>query len=458
MKLAGSDTIAAPATALAPAGVAVIRVSGPNCKEIIPALFKSERSPVKANRELIYGTLLDPDSGAVLDHCLCCYMEGPRSFTGEDTIEFHLHGSPLLVQQVLRVLYSKYCRPAEPGEFTRRAYVNGKLDLVQAEAVSDLISATSEQALRVAEEQLSGRFSGAIENIGEPLRNALAELEAHIDFPEEDIEPDDLSRIGAVIKNAAEEIAALLSTFRYGQTVKEGFKVLLFGKPNAGKSSLLNKFLGHERAIVTEISGTTRDILEEPASFDGYRFLFCDTAGIAATSDVVEQIGIARTKERLSWADLILCIVDATEPPSEWLTLLQQIPSSTVPVWLIVNKIDLNSSPEIPRELKNRSHFLSALTGEGFKELRTALVEEISTQKGSQSESSAVITSERQRSCLVMSDDSLKRTLKAIDEQLPLEFVSADLRIALNALEDIVGVTSTEDILGRIFSKFCIGK
>jgi tRNA modification GTPase len=459
-------TIAALATAPAPAGLAVIRVSGSMCKKVLQSIFQGKRSPVDEPRKLIYGKITDPKSSEIIDHALAVYMPGPHSYTGEDIAEFHMHGSLILVQRLLRSLYAFGVSPAEPGEFTKRAFLNGKIDLVQAEAIGDLISASSDEALKIATEQIRGRFSSALHEIGEPLRDSLAQIEANIDFPEEGIEPEALTQIAARLNVCQDRLGDFMASYSYGQVVKEGYRVLLAGRPNAGKSSLLNLLLGAERAIVTEIAGTTRDLIEEQATLSGYRFVFCDTAGIIETQDKVEQIGIKRAIERLNWSDLTLLVVDASENKTakdySWREIFDQIRSKSKRLWIVFNKIDLapDSIARFADSISgaDRAFYLSCKSREGFKYLTEALIEEVSERTPLSADSSTIITSERHRSCLERASVAIGRAVSGIETNLPLEIISAELRIALSALEEIVGKTWTEDILGRIFSKFCIGK
>jgi len=460
------STIAALATAPAPAGLAVIRISGPLTRKVLTNLFKSKVSLVDSPRVLVYGNVLDFQTGKVIDKALAVYMPGPASYTGEDVAEIHLHGSLILVQKFLRSIYAFGISPAEPGEFTKRAFMNGKLDLIQAEAIRDMIHATTDKALRLASEQLEGRFSQAINSIGEPLRNSLAEIEARLDFPEEDIEPDSIKKIASTLKKASKQIQKQIGSYSYGQIVKEGFRVLLCGRPNAGKSSLLNLCLGRERAIVTEIPGTTRDVIEEDAVFSGYKFVFCDSAGIATTSDLVEQKGIELAYERLKWADLVLMVVDSTETIEQsrltWMPVLEDIRSKSSKVWLVFNKIDLapDAVSKFAYESKSADQvfYLSAKTHDGFESLITNLIEEIQSRLADESEGNTIITNERHRSCLVKAETALERAIESLNKKEPLELCSSELRITLSALEELIGKTWTEDILGRIFSKFCIGK
>lgn len=455
-------TICALATSAAPSGVAIIRLSGPETKNIISKVFKGKKDPVSCPRELIYGKLFNPENNITQDHALVVFFKGPSSFTGEDLAEFHIHGSPLLAQNVLRNLFSVGAEPAKAGEFTQRAFENGKLDLIQAEAVGDIISASSEMALKVAREQLEGKLSNVIDVIGEPLRDNLSEIEANIDFPEEDINPDTIDAIKTQINKTKEELKVILNTFDYGQIIREGYRVLICGRPNAGKSSLLNQLLETQRAIVTNISGTTRDLIEENALINGYKFVFCDSAGITTTDDEVEKIGIELAISKVDWADLVLLVVDANEGEDEFQEIIEILNKKVKNICLVVNKIDQNQSAIgklfCDTSICRRNIYISALDGTGISKLKEVLVDEVISTLHNQGESSVIVTNERQRSCLNNALKSLEETLNAIENNMPLEIISADLRNSLLSLEEIIGKTHTEDILGRIFSKFCIGK
>lgn len=456
-------TIAALATAPAPAGVAVVRVSGPRAQLVLKAVFNGKKDPVRMPRTLVFGDILDFKSGGSIDKGLAVFMPGPWSFTGEDVAEFQFHGSPVLVQRVLRSLYAYGVLPAAAGEFTKRAFLNGKMDLAQAEAIADVVNAKSDEELRFAGEQLRGRLSQAIAHVGEPLRDALAEIEASIDFPEEDIRPDTLDAISARASVARAKVGQLLATYSFGALVKEGVRVLLCGRPNSGKSSLLNLLLGKRRAIVSEISGTTRDLIEEEATLAGHKFVFCDSAGIRETADIIEKIGVELAKERIPWADLVLFLVDATDVSGEWKETLELLRAQGKRIWMIVNKIDLN--PKAIAELYcdssvcQQNFFISAKTGDGIGPLIESLVEDVAKVMPEKGDVGEVITNERHRDCLQRAEQALSACVDGISlKTSPLSIVAADLREALTALDEIVGKTYTEDILGRIFSKFCIGK
>lgn len=458
----GVSTIAALTTAPAPAGIAIVRVSGPATKTALKTIFRSKTNPIENPRMLLYGELLDFKSGETIDHALAVYMPNPHSFTGEDVAEFQFHGSPLLVQKLLRSLYAFGITPAEPGEFSKRAFLNGKMDLAQAEAIADIVNASSEHALKLANEQLHGRFSKSIEQIGEPLRDVLAEMEAHIDFPEEDIEPKRKEDLQLSVKTAISHIEKLVKTYSYGHVVKEGFRVLLCGPPNVGKSSILNLLLGTERAIVTNISGTTRDLIEEAAIIGNYRFIFCDSAGIGATDDTVEKIGIELAKERIPWADLVILVADATDDKRTWEEVLKILKGKAKKLWMVTNKIDLNPNAIgaifCDSSTCQQNFYISAKTNAGVDSFIQALTDEVKNSLPIHDQSNNVVTNERHRACLENALLSLHRAITSLSSSQPLELASADLRDCLKSLDEIVGKTYTEDILGRIFSRFCIGK
>ncbi len=450
-------TIVALATAPAPAGVAIVRVSGPASKALLDLVFKSSFFPTQEARKLFFGRIIDPLTNQTLDQGMAVFFKNPASFTGEDLFELHLHGSPVLAQKVLNVLLSHGATMAEPGEFTRRAFENGKIDLLQAEAVGDLIAASNEQAILIANQQLSGKFSNVVETIGEPLKDTLAEMEAHLDFPDEDIQPDRLDQMLFKLSEAKQKIQTILGTFDYGQVIKEGYKVLLCGLPNAGKSSLLNTLLGRERAIVTEISGTTRDLIEETSMIAGYQFVFCDSAGIAETKDSVEKIGIELALEKITWANLILLVVDSAIGLEANLPLIKILEERKANYWIIFNKIDLSPFGQAPAT-KNKFLAISTQSKKGISELQQELVATVKATNFDHSAGSMIITNERQKQAFQQCFNSLSQCEGLFQELAPLEIISAELRQAINFLSEIVGGVETEDLLGRIFSKFCIGK
>ena len=457
-----TSTIAALATAPAPAGVAIVRVSGPAALQALRAHFSTLSDPSLHPHRLLLGRVIDHGTGQAMDRALAVFMPAPRSFTGEDVAEFHLHGSPILARQLLRSLYCSGIAPAEPGEFTKRAFLNGKLDLVQAEAVCDLIEATGAKALSLAGQQLQGDLSRAAAGIGEPLREILAEIEASLDFPEEEMPHPAPHDLHARLSQTAERLCGLLATYRYGHSVREGFRVLLWGRPNTGKSSLLNRLLGRERAIVTEISGTTRDLIEESLEIDGFRFVFCDTAGFTEDPGRVEQIAVDLAKQRVPWADLVLCLVDAADQSGAWREVLAPLAGGAQKVWLVTNKIDLNPKAagrihDCPAASR-QDFYISAKSGEGLDALRNALAGEVLNSRADQGEAGVTVTNERHRNCLARALDAVRRALGTLQQRMPPEITALELRSTLAAMDELIGATSNEDILGRIFSRFCIGK
>jgi tRNA modification GTPase len=430
---------------------------------VLKALFHGKKDPVRLPRTLVFGDILDFKTGASIDKGLAVFMPGPWSFTGEDVAEFQFHGSPVLVQRVLRSLYAYGVLPAAAGEFTKRAFLNSKLDLTQAEAIADVVLAKSDEELRFAGEQLRGRLSQAIVQIGEPLRDTLAELEAIIDFPEEDISPDTLDAVASRAAVAQAKIEQLLATYSFGSLVKEGVRVLLCGRPNSGKSSLLNLLLGKRKAIVSSISGTTRDLIEDEATLAGYKFVFCDSAGLRETTDQIEKMGVELAKERIPWADLILFVVDATDTTGEWLGTFDFLKTQGKRIWMVINKIDLNSQALVQfaehASLCEQNFFISAKTGDGIGVLIESLVESVAKRQSESGEVGEVITNERHRDCLRRAEAALGACIDGIQSKgVPPSIIAADIREGLSALDEIVGKTYTEDILGRVFSKFCIGK
>lgn len=451
------STITAPATNTAPSGICVIRVSGDKTKEIIKNFFVSKTSPIDNPRSCVYGKFVkkEKENFDVIDTGILVFFNAPNSYTGEDVAEIHTHGNPLIVKEILNTLYSLGAEPAGPGEFTKRAFLNNKMDLSQAEAVNDIILANAKSALKISKENLEGKFSKAIQNLGEPLWNILSELEAHIDFPEEDITPSSLSKINEKLKETENKILSYIQTYDLGQSIKNGFRVLILGAPNSGKSSLLNKLLNRERAIVTDISGTTRDLLEESATLGDLQFIFCDSAGIRDTQDVVEKIGVELAKNKINWADLILLIA-CKDNEKESKEIYDYLKKENKDFWILQNKIDILDN-DLSFGKDTRTLKISALKNIGILDLISELQKHVYS-KNIENEDCVIVTNERHLLCLKNARKGLKEAQNAINTSLPLEIISSEIRLSLTSLEEIIGKTFTEDILGRIFSKFCIGK
>lgn len=468
------DTIVAPITPPGRGPVVVLRLSGPDVRTVLGKI--SPRAPhiLEHPREAHYAQLFGR-SRQVLDRSLFLYFPAPKSFTGEDCLEIGIHGSSYIQKELLATLASEGVRMARPGEFSERAFLNGKLDLSQVEAVADLINSETEVQARVASEQLEGKLSQALSQLGEPLRNLLAEIEAYIDFPDEDIEPLTQAAWIKEIEAISTVVQRYCDSFQQGRLCREGALVVLAGLPNAGKSSLLNRLLGEERAIVTPIPGTTRDSIEELCSISGYAVRLCDTAGLLdesqkRTPDEVEALGIERSWKKLQQSELVLYVLDAsTSFDSQFRTLgvFEKIQKHAKNLMIVANKSDLCEEERIleklssllqqsKEQLQENVRFVSAITGEGLRLLREKIAERVF--RGEMGSTDLLISNERHHRALLQSRIELQESIQAIGSGQPPEIVAFHIRHGLSALSDIIGVTYTDDILGRIFSKFCIGK
>lgn len=453
------DTIAAIATPLGEGGLAVVRISGLNALAIADQCFvplgKASLKPSTApSHTLHYGRITR--HGQNVDEVLLAVMRSPRTLTREDVVEITCHGGLLPAKLVLDTALEQGARLAEPGEFTKRAFLNGRIDLAQAEAVADLIHARTELALAAANEQLAGRLSQRINGLRDDLLHTLAHVEAHIDFPDEDIAPDTRSQLVGRLERGTHLMDELLSTANEGQILRRGIRAAIVGRPNAGKSSLLNQLLGHDRAIVSAIPGTTRDTIEETANIRGLPVVFVDTAGLREGRDEIEVEGIRRSREALSKAELILHVLDASEPLSSadenYLTEF-----SGKRRVLVRNKIDLPARLALPDGLKAPVTEVCCVTGQGIEGLKDA-IKELVWAGEIRAEMLQVMINSRHQEALNRARAATQRALEALRAEATLELVAMDLRIAVNAVGEIVGKTSTEDLLDAIFSQFCLGK
>jgi tRNA modification GTPase len=449
------DTIAAIATAGGTGAVAIVRVSGPDALDVARRVFRGRAPEQWQSHRLYAGDLLDA-SERLLDRGLGVVMRGPRSYTGEDVVELHCHGGMLVARRLFGATLAAGARAARGGEFTLRAFVNGKLDLAQAESVADLIAARSDTALRVAAEQLSGSLSAAIEQWRERLIGIAARLEVSIDFSEEDVGDLDRAGLEADATRVFEALRDLAASYARGRIVREGLRVAIVGKPNAGKSSWLNRLLGADRAIVTPLPGTTRDVIEESIDLDGVAVVFVDTAGIRSPTDEVERIGIDRAHEQIAAADLAVVVLDNgrewEREDEEALNAARQKQHI-----LLINKADLPSRLRIPKAMQNGASVVigSALDGEGSDRLRAEIIR--AADFGDRPPG-VLITRERHRRAIESAAAAVDRAAEALRTGHPPDVIAVDVMTALDHLGEIVGRTSPETVLDRIFSEFCIGK
>ncbi len=459
------DTIAAIATPLGEGGLAVIRISGRHAlavadKAFTPIGLHSSKPSSAVSHTIHYGKVMR--GGQQVDEVLCAVMRAPRTFTREDVVEITCHGGVLVTKTVFDTVLECGARPALPGEFTQRAFLNGRLDLAQAEAVADLIHARTELALSAANEQLAGKLSQRINQLRDELMLTLAHIEAHIDFPEEDIAPDTRAQLEGRMARGIAFMDELLRTANEGQILRRGIRAAIIGRPNAGKSSLLNQLLGHERAIVSHLAGTTRDTIEETANVRGIPVVFIDTAGLREAKDEIESEGIRRSRESLAKAELILHVLDASEPlhVEDEKLLAEFAPKQRI---IVCNKADL------PRQLKPASDFrlqtsdspaavdVCSKTGAGLEALKDA-IKALVWSGSITAEMAQVTINSRHQEALKRASASLRLALDAMRGDASLEFVALDLRQGIAAVGEIVGKTTTEDLLDAVFSQFCIGK
>jgi len=457
------DTIAAISTPFGEGAVAVVRMTGPESAAIAGRLFRSVRPGVAVAdlppRVQHFGRIVDRE-GRVLDEVLLTVFRAPASFTGQEMVEIACHGGILVTRRLLGLLLEQGARAAGPGEFSQRAFLNGKIDLTQAEAVMDLIKAQTDLALRAATEQLEGRLGSRVREIRDGLLELLAHIEAFIDFPDEDIDPETGSALAGRLDRIAGQIGCLLRTAEQGRVLREGVRTVIYGAPNVGKSSLLNRLLGYERAIVSDIPGTTRDTIEEVVNLRGIPLRLVDTAGVRESGDAIEREGIARTLRHLERADLVLHVVDASLPP-EAAGEPPAIPNplAVLNVLNVLNKVDLGEHPGWSGVPGIRLSCVGEgeLPERGMEALAEAVFERAMGQGLGGGDVSIAINA-RHQACLAEADRFVGAARKALEEGLSPEFVSVEIRSALDAVGDVVGRLDTEDLLGKIFSTFCLGK
>jgi tRNA modification GTPase len=453
------DTIAAIATPAGEGGVAIVRISGPDAERIANAIFHRAKGNGKLRSHVLYhGLIRAPHTDCVADEVLLTIMRKPHSYTGEDVVEVNCHGGPLLVRHVLGLVLSLGARYAEPGEFTKRAFLNGRMDLVQAEAVADVIRARTEKGLSLAAGQIKGELSKWIGELREGLVNILVQVEAAIDFPDEEIELLQRRELIATVQALRDKIRTLIDSYGWGRLYREGARVCLCGRPNVGKSSLLNALVGEQRVIVTPIPGTTRDVIEESLNLDGLPLVLWDTAGIRETDDYIERIGVNLSKQYLETADAALLVLDGSEPLTADDFGLISIAKNKKAL-IAVNKQDLPTHPDFEclREAAGNLDvvFISSVQKTGLQQLKNSLRSLVLTANR---EPAIVVTNGRHKAALVSSERSLRDTVAALNAGEPPEVVAVNLQESRDALEEIVGSVTNDEILERIFSEFCIGK
>jgi len=457
--LVSGGTIAAISTAIVPqqGSVGIVRVSGSDALNIAQTLFHAPGHQNWESHRILYGYIRQPQTGQLVDEALLLIMKAPRSYTREDVIELHCHGGIIAVQQVLQLCLEQGARLAQPGEFTLRAFLNGRLDLTQAESIADLVGSQSPRAAQAALASLQGKLANPIRLLRGICLDILAEIEARIDF-EEDLPPLDELAIISQIQQVLHQLSEILATADQGELLRTGLKVAIVGRPNVGKSSLLNAWSRSDRAIVTDLPGTTRDVVESQLVVKGIPVQVLDTAGIRDTDDTVEKIGVARSRKVAQQADLVLFTLDAQ---IGWTPEDRQIYEQVKhrPVILVINKIDLvesYSDIEFPQEIHQRVETVAA-KNQGIEKLEQAILESVNAGNLQASNLDFAIN-QRQSAAITKAKQSLEQCIITINNQLPLDFWTIDLRGAIQALGEVTGEEVTESVLERIFSRFCIGK
>lgn len=448
------------ATPMGEGGVAIVRISGPESERIAGEIFCRSGGQTGALRShtLHFGTIREPKTGEVLDQVLLTIMRKPHSYTGEDVVEVHCHGGAYLVRRILELILARGARHAEPGEFTKRAFLNGRMDLAQAEAILDLVRARTDQGMKLAVRQMRGELSRWVGELREQLIDILVQIEAAIDFPEEEIELLEREEVAAKIKALGEKIGELVKSYEWGRLFREGARVCIAGRPNVGKSSLLNALLGEERVIVTPVPGTTRDVIEESVNLGGLPVVLWDTAGIRETQDQVERIGVDFSLRRLEQADAVVVVVDGSSPLTPEDRLILSAASGKKGL-VVVNKSDLDQEidlDEVAAAAPGKNLLsVSARVGHGLEEFKQALRELL---LGASGEPPIVVSNLRHKAALERAEESLSGAREALLAALPPEIVAVELQEVKDALEEVIGLVRSDEILEHIFANFCIGK
>ena len=456
------DTIVAAATPPGRGAVAIVRLSGPRAIEIAQKLWQSRRKPTRIKaHQLQLGDIRDPQNGKMLDRAMCVLMPAPRSLTGENVAELHCHGGVYLVRKIVALAAAEGARIAEPGEFSRRAFLNGRIDLTEAEAIADLIDARGTWALHQSLAHLAGALAARVHSLREQVIAIRAHLEAEIDFSDEEIELPSRQAIAADVVTLSENVAVLHQSFTRGRVIREGARAAIIGKPNVGKSSILNLLLGVERAIVTAVPGTTRDLIEESVSLGDYSLVLVDTAGIRESPEEVERIGIERARAAAEQADLLIAVFDSSRSFDAEDAAIIELVRGRRGIALL-NKHDLpqriGADDLRKRELSLQVMNFCAVTGDGLTQCREKLAREIEELAGGEVTNEVVISRERHRDALGRTLEALGSALNGLRGRMPPEIVAMDIALAAESLGSITGEVSDEDVLDAIFREFCIGK
>lgn len=455
------DTIAAVATPMGEGGIAVIRVSGPEAIEVVDKIYKGKQKLSTVDTHTIhYGHLVDSQTGDLVEEVLVSVMKAPRTFTREDVVEVNCHGGIVSVERVLELILGHGARLAEPGEFTKRAFLNGRVDLSQAEAVIDLIRAKTDRAMKVALHQVEGKLSRLIRNLRQNLIEAMAHIEVTLDYPEHDVEEFTQNFLREKCLEVKEEVGRLLQTAKQGKILREGLSTAIIGRPNVGKSSLLNSLVQEEKAIVTDVAGTTRDVIEEYVNVRGVPLRLIDTAGIRETEDVVEKIGVEKSRQLLQKADLVLLVVNYNEPlsPDDY-TIFETAKGFSVIV--IVNKFDLPQKidlEEVKRHFPDQPLIMTSAKMEQGIELLEKAIADIFFAGRVQQDDLTYVSNARHIHLLRQAERAIDDALAGIDQLMPVDMIQIDIKKAWELLGEVIGESVGEDLIDQIFSQFCLGK
>lgn len=450
-----NDTITAISTALGIGAISIVRVSGEDAIDIVNEVFKGKNLSKVASHTIHYGHIIDNEE--IVDEVLVSVMRAPKTFTTEDIVEINCHGGIATTNKVLELLLTKGCRLAEPGEFTKRAFLNGRIDLIEAEGVMDLINSKTEQASKLALNQVDGKVSNLIKKLRQEILEVLANIEVNIDYPEyEDIEQYTTDKLKDSIYDLKKSISRILNESKNGKLISEGIKVSIIGKPNVGKSSILNKLLGENKAIVTDVEGTTRDIVEGTINLDGLMLNIIDTAGIRETKDIVESIGVNKSIELIETSDLVLFVLNNNEElDKESIDILKKLHNKNYVV--IVNKIDLPNKIDLKSIKTDNIVLMSAIENKGIEELKH-LIKKIYNMEEINTQDMTYLTSARSISILRKALSSVKDIEKGLLDDMPIDILEIDLKNIWSLLGEIIGETYNDELIDQLFSQFCLGK